>query len=112
MRIVVTGGRTYSDAAMVYDVLDALNPMTVMVGDAAGADAIARDWAVDRERDMFVYKADWDANGKAAGPMRNKKMLVDAGLHAVVIAFPGGKGTEHCVKQAKAFNMIVLRVEG
>lgn len=111
MRIVVTGGRKYSDRAMVNDVLDVLNPMTVFVGDATGADALAVEWAVNNDRDLIVYKADWDKYGKSAGPRRNEKMLKEAGVDAVVITFHDNKGTKNCIKQTKAMNMIVLRVE-
>lgn len=48
--------------------------------------------------------------GRAAGPMRNKQML-EEGKPDLVVAFPGGAGTENMVKQAKAAGIRVLRIE-
>lgn len=110
--VVVTGGRDYQDAAMVNDVLDFLNPPRLILGDAKGADTLAKEWAQDKlELECTIHKADWDTHGKKAGPLRNKAMLDDAGVHAVLVAFKGGIGTEDCIRQAKAKNMIILRVE-
>lgn len=118
MKIVVTGGRHYSDSGMVNDVLDALNPTDVYVGDATGADELARDWADSRGKNLNIFVADWNTHGKAAGPIRNKDMLeyaweecADQEDHLIVVAFPGGDGTANCVKQAIERNMIVFRVE-
>jgi len=111
MNIVCTGGRDYNDFAMVSDLLERLQPQLVFVGDASGADQMVIDWCNDNNTSYRLYKADWDKHGLAAGPIRNKEMLKDAGSTATVIAFPGGKGTENCIKTAIGFNMIVLRVE-
>jgi hypothetical protein len=52
------------------------------------------------------YKADWDTYGKSAGPIRNQKML-DTGID-YVIAFPGGRGTEHMKKIARKAGVTVI----
>ena len=63
------------------------------------------------------YTADWEQDGKAAGPIRNKHMLEGAqkwakesGLEIEVIAFPAGKspGTRNCIKQATALGLTVI----
>lgn len=107
--IIVTGGRDYADAAMVSDVLETLKPDLVVQGGASGADTLAHEWANEYSQSL-TFKADWKSFGKLAGPMRNAAML-DAYPDAIVVAFPGGKGTESCVELAKKRNMIVLRVE-
>jgi hypothetical protein len=48
---------------------------------------------------VSVYAA-WHDYGKAAGPIRNKRMLTDFAPD-IVVAFPGGKGTADMVRQAK-----------
>ena len=49
MKVIVCGGRNYSDRKRVFTTLDALHaetPITVLMhGDARGADALADDWA-------------------------------------------------------------------
>lgn len=109
--VVVTGGRKYDDRILVYEVLNRLKIDMLYVGDANGADALARYWAQDRGIVYAEYKADWKTHGKAAGPIRNKEMLADAGPYSIVVAFPGNAGTEDCVAQALTWNRIVLRVE-
>ncbi len=55
----------------------------------------------------MIFKADWDAHGKAAGPIRNKTMIDKAdGL----IAFWDGKsrGTKNCIECATDKGIPVL----
>jgi hypothetical protein len=46
-----------------------------------------------------TYEADWESHGRAAGPIRNAKMLIE-GKPDYVIAFPGGYGTLDMKKKA------------
>jgi len=108
--IIVTGGRNYDDSPMMCDVLNFLAPSRVIQGGAPGADTLAVFWCEAEDVEHKTYIADWATHGRAAGPIRNKEML-DAHPEAVVVAFPGGRGTEDCVRQAQSRNMIILRVE-
>ena len=110
-KVVVTGGRDYDDFAMVSDVLDSLKIDMLYVGDADGADKLAREWAAITNTNCKEFKADWIKYGKPAGPIRNGVMLDEAGPDAIVIAFLGGPGTRNCTNQALDRNMIVMRVE-
>jgi len=52
------------------------------------------------DRWMCGYPANWDRDGKAAGPIRNKLMLdMHPGIR-LVVAFSGGRGTRNMVEQA------------
>lgn len=108
-KIIVTGGRDFDDWAMLSDTLDFLNPDVVVQGGASGADRMAKEWAKENKKEVVTVEADWKTHGKAAGPIRNGEML-DAHPDACLVAFPGGKGTANCVKQAVQKNMIVLSV--
>lgn len=110
MRVLVTGGRTYNNRDLVERILDVLNPSYLVTGDAEGADELAWDWVVSQPfpPDADRMYALWDVHGKAAGPIRNKKML-DEGDPDLVLAFPGGKGTADMVRQAKAAGIPVLQ---
>lgn len=57
---------------------------------------------------MKQFKSDWEKHGKAAGPIRNKKMAEYADA---VILFPGGKGTASMKKEAERAGIIVWFVE-
>lgn len=123
--VLVCGGRRYMDSDRVYavlnQVLDALTgakmPMRLVHGACnvkrpytridtdppVGADAIAHRWALRHKDEVEVvpYPADWTKHGLAAGPLRNQAML-DEQKPALVIAFPGNKGTRDMVRRARA----------
>lgn len=113
MRVLVCGGRDFSDCQMVWDTLDDLARAEVIdcliEGDARGADRIAGAWARRRGVDLRVYAADWRKHGRAAGPIRNQQML-DEGKPDLVIAFPGGIGTADMVRRARASGVRVNEV--
>lgn len=105
MRVLVCGGRDFDNQDAVYNTLTVLhdkwNITSMIHGGANGADTLAGAWAHLNDIEEIVFKADWQKHGRAAGPIRNKKIL-DEGKPDVVVAFPGSKGTANMVKQAKA----------
>lgn len=109
MKVIVTGGRDYSNRKKVYEVLDKLNPDVVVQGGAPGADYLAREWALYRGKKSLTYGVDWEKHGKAAGPIRNREMLAK-NSDAIVVPFPGGRGTANCVNEAIRANMRVYSV--
>jgi hypothetical protein len=113
--VIVCGGRAYADRANVYRVLDGVATAhkvgRVVTGGATGADALARDWCHWRRVECHIEPANWRAHGRAAGPIRNQRML-DDWQPSVVIAFPGGTGTGDMVARATAAGVPILRVEG
>lgn len=102
LRIIVCGGRDFSDRDAIEKVLSRLPRDTVIVvGGASGADSIAEEVATALGfQSIEVYPANWATHGKAAGPIRNQQML-DAGAD-IVIAFPGGRGTADMIARARA----------
>ena len=98
MKVLVCGGRAYSNRNEMYEILDNFcsHAHLVIHGGARGADQLAGDWAKDRGICCKVYPADWKKYGKAAGALRNRLMLRDSDPN-LVIAFPGGAGTTHMV---------------
>lgn len=109
MNVVVTGGRNYRDAARVAEVLSKLPITRLSQGGARGADTLAILWAIRNQIEFRTYVAAWAKEGKAAGHLRNQRML-DAELPDLVVAFPGGRGTADCVRRAKAMGIEVLEV--
>ncbi len=111
MKVLITGGRNYTNQALVNQVLDALlvrYPAMVLIhGDAKGADTLGRMWAECHSVPHVPYPAEWDkhkppegSNRKnPAGPIRNRKMLTE-GKPDLVVAFAGGSGTADMVQIA------------
>lgn len=111
MKVLVCGGRDFRSPAQVFRALDDLHarmPITeLMQGGAAGVDRFAQEWATTKpDIKRYVCKADWGAYGKAAGPMRNQRMI--EWKPDVVVAFPGGRGTADMVKRADSAGIPVL----
>lgn len=115
MKVVVCGGRDFDDVIAVDAALDEIlmecpmDTLRIIQGGASGADALARRWCVNREVEYINVPADWKTHGRAAGPIRNQRML-DEYQPTLCIAFPGGRGTADMVKRCLAANVPVRRV--
>lgn len=102
-RVIVCGGREFDDWALLDHVLSEhlldYWSVTIVQGGAKGADFLARTWARLNCFFMEEYPANWKEYGKAAGHIRNK-IMAEQNID-MVIAFPGGSGTESMKKIAK-----------
>lgn len=114
MRILVCGGRDFADRDLVFRTLDGLAKTdvidAVIEGNASGADRIAGYWARKHRIKNMKFPPDWRTHGKAAGPVRNEKMLKE-GAPDLVVAFPGGRGTRDMIRRAQSANVPVTVVE-
>jgi|SRR5579885_757659 len=110
-RVLVCGGRDYGDRAVLFTALDRLHAehrFTVLIaGGARGADTLAAEWARERGIPTEIYMADWKRQRRAAGPIRNERMLRE-GKPDLVVAFPGGKGTAGMVALARGAGVEVV----
>ena len=84
--------------------------ITIISGAARGADSMAVDWAISNYACFKEFPANWDKYGKSAGYKRNIQMLKE-GKPDLVIAFPGGRGTEMMCELAKEAGVEVRRIE-
>ena len=113
MKVLICGGRNYNDRERLYGQMNSLHREhlidLVMHGGASGADSLGGDWARDAGVQYIVFPANWQRDGRAAGPIRNKRMLVE-GKPDLVVAFPGGKGTAHMVKISKEVGIQTIEV--
>ncbi len=101
MRIIVCGGRDFSDREALFRVLDDLHSthgFTLLIhGAARGTDRLAGEWAEARGVPCKPMAADWQMHGLRAGPVRNREMLRTC-KPEIVVAFPGGNGTDHMIE--------------
>lgn len=81
----------------------------VATGGQTGIDTVAREWAVGHKIENKEFYADWPQWGRAAGPIRNKKMLEEI-TPELVIAFPGGLGTSSMKALARAIKVPVVEL--
>lgn len=111
-KVLVCGGRDYQNRDILFRILDASNadrPIDLIIhGAARGADSLAQAWADNRGVRCLQFPADWKTDGKAAGPIRNRRMLLEG--PDLVLAFPGGKGTADMKKQARKMGVPTVTV--
>jgi len=113
VRIIVCGGRDFTDKVMLDYVLSYVHTHRSIIelihGGARGADQMANKWAFNNGIPRVEVRADWRTHGRAAGPIRNREMLKlnpDG-----VVAFPGARGTADMVRAAEEAGIPVLRAE-
>jgi hypothetical protein len=114
MRVIVCGGRDFTDRDLLFSELDKHSadwgPFKVVIEGGqrtrdkvtgkiiGGADYWAACWADERGVSHETYKANWTEFGRAAGPLRNQRMI-DEGKPDLIIAFPGGTGTHDMISR-------------
>ncbi len=105
-RILICGDRNWQDQKAILRIMQPFDPhtTTLICGMARGADLIAYEIAKQLGWSVLPFPANWIKEGRAAGPIRNKRMLVE-GKPTLVIAFhddlANSKGTANMVEIAK-----------
>jgi hypothetical protein len=107
----VCGDRNWTNRKMIRACIIAHAPDVVIHGAARGADEIAGQEAIDLQVECVVaFPALWNKEKKAAGPIRNSRML-KRGEPTHVVAFHNNieqsKGTADMVKKARAAGLPV-----
>lgn len=130
MRILVTGSRDFNKADKVrWGITVALETLiakfpddkeiVIVHGAAKGADALAENYVHNTAQYLTdkgyrirqeKHPANWDKNGRAAGPIRNQEM-VDKGAD-ICVAFvkvgAANRGTTDCANRARKAGIEVL----
>lgn len=115
MRCVFFGSRSWIDptpvdAAIVKLLLDGDGSLVLVHGAARGADRMAAGLAEARGFMPIAVPADWDTHGRAAGGIRNQRMIDefllpfrDEGITARGFRMPGDSpGTDDMLRRLKA----------
>lgn len=115
MRIAVTGGRdhrpTREELVRFYRHWSRLGGTVLLHGDARGVDRYMAQRAEGRgiPVEAFPVQRGLDGPWPGAGHRRNRRMLI-AGRAEALVAFPGGRGTAHCVATARELGLPVYFV--
>ena len=118
-RVLVTGGRGYSDREAVFARLatcrheaarSGLKLIVIHGYCPTGADHWAALWCRREGIDERRYPAQWSLHGRSAGPRRNQRML-DEEQPNLVLAFPGSRGTADLIRRARSAGVLVVPLD-
>ena len=114
-RVLVCGDRDWHDRTAIRKyLLTVESGSTVIHGAQRGADRIAGEVADKLGLAVEAYPAQWTRFGRAAGPIRNKQMLVEGKPELVVffhLNLAASHGTKNMVGQARRAGIRVLNGE-
>jgi hypothetical protein len=122
MKILVTGDRLWTNKAVIRKAICAAvaeysptitgQEITLIHGNARGADRLSAEVALELGLRIKVYDADWEAYGRAAGPIRNRAMIKEE--PDIVLAFhndiASSRGTKDCILAAKKAKLQVILI--
>ena len=109
-RIVVAGCREYKNYEEAKEYIDFCiskiredENLIFLSGGCRGADLLGERYARENGFELEIYPANWEKYGRAAGPKRNREMVLAADY---IICFWDGKsrGTKTLVEFAKREN--------
>lgn len=102
MRVIIAGSRTIHRYDILLEMIEETgwNITTVISGGAKGVDALGERYAEEMNIDLKIYRADWQKHGKAAGPIRNRKMAENADGLIAIMQWPYSKGTGNMIETA------------
>lgn len=102
-KVIIAGGRDFSNLQFLTESCNAVlkplmkdNAITVISGNAPGADRIGERYAQEKGLKIKRMPANWKKYGKAAGPIRNREMAEQA--DALIVFWDGSsRGTAHMI---------------
>jgi len=101
MKVIIAGSRGITDVRLVARAIEAsgFEVTEVVSGGAAGVDRLGERWAARRGIPVRRFLPDW-SQGKAAGPLRNRRMAAYA--DALVALWDGAsRGTASMIREAR-----------
>lgn len=106
MKTIVAGSRKFKDYKLVVRTLERYKIDKILSGHAPGADSLGERYALENNIPLDVYPARWKEYGRAAGPIRNSKMVEEA--DALIVFWNGySAGTKDVIKKARNKGLIV-----
>jgi hypothetical protein len=108
MKVIIAGGRDYHEYETLLEAIkeSQFDITTVVSGGAKGVDALGERYADEMNKELNVFEADWAAHGRAAGPIRNRKMSENA--EALIAIWDGqSRGTKNMIETATKKGLLV-----
>lgn len=109
MRLAIVGSRNFTNYEVFKETLEdylttrKLRPTLIVSGGATGVDSMAERWAKESSLQTLIFPVtpkDWDEHGKAAGPLRNSKIVKEADK-VIVFWDRFSRGTKDTINKAK-----------
>ena len=114
MKTIIAGSRDFNDYEMLKEYIQQslFKISEVVCGGAKGVDDLGLKWAIDNNKNLKIFMADWKVYGKSAGPIRNKQMAhyCDQGLIICNNKSPGSINMiDNMVKLNKPYFVVHLK---
>ena len=119
--MIVAGGRTFQDYALLCAHLDRITAeipgkIELISGHAPGADTLGERYAREHKIKLRVFQARWDLYGKAAGVLRNQQMMEYALRRSAIAVFfwdGSSRGTRDAIRRAlkAGIDTRIIRIE-
>lgn len=107
-RVIIAGGRDIHDYDLVLDAIEesGFRIDVVISGGAKGVDALGEKYSEEMMLNLTIFRADWQTHGRAAGPIRNRKMAENA--DALIAVWDGkSRGTKNMIETATKLGLLV-----
>lgn len=108
MKTIIAGGRDYHNYDTLLEAIEEsqFKISTVVSGGATGVDALGERYSEEMNLPLQIYRADWETHGRAAGPIRNRKMAENA--EALIAVWDGqSRGTKNMIETAQKKGLLV-----
>lgn len=122
-RVLVCGGRHFNNYSVLESVLDSVLEVRdieyanaeIVSGHCDGADKLGELFAKNHDIPVKIFEPNWQAFGRAAGPIRNRQMIdyiSEFPKESIVVAFisKNSKGTYNTIQLARTHNIPVITV--
>lgn len=109
MRVIIAGGRNYHNYDTLLEAIQEsqFNITTVVCGGAAGVDTLGERYGQEMNLQIAYFYPDWATHGRAAGPIRNRKMAENA--DALIALWNGeSRGTKNMIETATKLGLMVF----
>lgn len=109
MKVIIAGGRNIIDYSLLLDAVESagFQITEIVSGGAKGVDEMAIRYAKTSDIKFTEFNADWNKNGRAAGPIRNRLMAEYA--DALIAIWDGeSRGTKNMIEESVKKNLKVF----